>query len=45
MMQEGDLLFVAKKTDGSIQLITVQGGSTVENQLLWLFGIIRGTED
>ena len=39
MMQEGDLLFVAKKIDGSILLITVQGGSTVENQLLWLFGI------
>lgn len=39
MMQEGDLLLVAKKTDGSILMITVQGGSTIENQLLWLFGI------
>lgn len=39
MMQEGDLLLVAKKTDGSILMITVQGNSTVENQLLWLFGI------
>jgi hypothetical protein len=39
MMQEGDLLLVAKKTDGSILMMTVQGGSTVENQLLWLFGI------
>lgn len=39
MMQEGDLLLVAKKTDGNILMITVQSGSTVENQLLWLFGI------
>ncbi len=39
MMQEGDLLLVAKKADGSILMITVQNGSTVENQLLWLFGI------
>lgn len=39
MMQESDLLLVAKKTDGSIMMITVQNGSTVENQLLWLFGI------
>lgn len=39
MMQGGDLLLVAKKTDGSILMITVQGGSTIENQLLWLFGI------
>lgn len=39
MMQEGDLLLVAKKTDGSILMIAVQNGSTVENQLLWLFGI------
>lgn len=38
MMQEGDLLLVAKKTDGSILMVAVQGGSTVENQLLWLFG-------
>jgi hypothetical protein len=39
MMQEGDLLLVAKKADDSILVITVQAGSTVENQLLWLFGI------
>lgn len=38
-MQEGDLLLIARKKDGSILMITVQGGSTVENQLLWLFGI------
>lgn len=38
MMQEGDLLLVVKKTDGSVLIIVVQSGSTIENQLLWLFG-------
>lgn len=38
-MQEGDLLLVVRKSDSSILIIAVQGGSTVENQLLWLFGI------
>jgi hypothetical protein len=39
MMQEGDLLLVARRADGDIFVIAVQGGSTVENQVLWLFGI------
>lgn len=39
MMQEGDLLLVARRADGDFFVIAVQGGSTVENQLLWLFGI------
>jgi len=40
-MQEGDLLLVVRKVDGNILMIAVQGGSTIENQLLWLFGIVE----
>jgi hypothetical protein len=39
MAKEGDLLFIAKRTDGTILCILVSSGSTVENQLLWLFGV------
>ena len=38
-MQEGDLLVIARKTDGKIYVVVTQGGSTAGNQLLWLFGI------
>lgn len=37
--EEGDLLIIAKKTDGKIYIMIVPKGSTVENQLLWLFDI------
>lgn len=39
LAKEGDLLFIAKRTDGSVLSIIVTSGSTVENQLLWLFGV------
>lgn len=35
----GDLLLVAKRPSGEIMIIVVAAGSTVENQLLWLFGV------
>lgn len=35
----GDLLIVAKRPDSSLMIIIVSEGSTVENQLLWLFGV------
>lgn len=35
----GDLMVVARKPDGSALLVIVQNGSTVERQMLWLFGI------
>lgn len=38
-MQEGDLLIIARRADGKLFVIVAQGDSTVENQLLWLFGI------
>jgi|688.fasta_scaffold22555_11 hypothetical protein len=36
---EGDLLLIGKKIDGDILVLAVEGGSTIENQILWLFGI------
>ena len=38
LMQEGDTLFLAKRPDGSLMFIVVPANSTIENQLLWLFG-------
>lgn len=35
----GDLLIVARRPSGQIMIIIVSAGSTVENQLLWLFGV------
>lgn len=35
---EGDLLILAQRPDGSMMVIIAEGGSTIENQLLWLFG-------
>ncbi len=35
----GDLLIVARRPSGEIMIIVVSAGSTVENQLLWLFGV------
>lgn len=34
-----DLLIVARRPSGEIMIIIVAAGSTVENQLLWLFGL------
>ena len=39
MMQVDDLLFLALRRDGSLLAIVVPVGSTIENQLLWLFGL------
>ncbi len=36
---EGDLLIVAKRPAGDLMIIVVAAGSTVENQMLWLFGV------
>ncbi len=35
----GDLLIIAKRPSGDIMIIVAAEGSTVENQLLWLFGV------
>jgi hypothetical protein len=39
MMKEGDSFFVAARQDGSALVIITPQGSTIENQLIWLFGI------
>ena len=38
LMQEGDTLFLAKRPDSSLLFVVVPPGSTIQNQLLWLFG-------
>lgn len=38
MMTEGETLFLAKRTDGSLLFIVAPAESTVQGQLLWLFG-------
>lgn len=42
---EGDLLIIAQKTDGSIFITIVAADSTIENQLIWLFGLNLGQGD
>jgi hypothetical protein len=39
LMKEGDSFFVATRRDGSVMVIITPEGSTIENQLAWLFGI------
>jgi EcoRII C terminal len=38
LMQEGDTLFLAKRPRSELLFIVVPAESTIENQLLWLFG-------
>jgi len=45
LMKEGDSFFVATRTDGTVMIIVVPKGSTVESQLVWLFGIEINSED
>lgn len=39
---EGDLLVIGRRPDGSALALIVQGGSTIANQVLWLFSIDVG---
>jgi hypothetical protein len=36
---EGDLLVVGRRPDSSVLVVIVQGGSTISNQVQWLFGV------
>jgi hypothetical protein len=38
-LKAGDLFVFAQKTDGTAMFITVSNGSTLENQIIWLFGL------
>jgi hypothetical protein len=40
--EEGDLMIIAQRTDGSLMIIIVASESTIENQLLWLFELDMG---
>lgn len=39
VMQAGDTLFIALRPDGTVMVIVAPAGSTVQNQLLWMFGV------
>jgi hypothetical protein len=39
LAKTNDTVFVAKRTDGLIMMIVTAGGSTIESQLFWLFGL------
>lgn len=39
MMRQGDVFFLAICRDGTAMVIIVPLGSTIQNQLLWLFGL------
>jgi len=39
LMQVDDLLFIALRRDGTLLAIVVPADSTIQNQLLWLFGM------
>ncbi len=39
MAREGDLLVVAKRPGGELMIIIASQGTTIENQLIWLFGV------
>ncbi len=39
VMRPGDTMFLARRPDCSIVVVVAPAGSTVDNQLMWLFGI------
>ena len=39
LMRESDTLFVATRPDGTLMVIVTPAGSTIQSQLLWLFGV------
>lgn len=39
LMGAGDSFFLALRSDGSVMVIVTPAGSTIQNQLLWLFGL------
>lgn len=39
LASEGDALFIARRTDGSVMVVITSAATTIQNQLLWLFGM------
>lgn len=44
LMQPGDMLFLALHRDGSMLVIVTPAAGTIQNQLLWLFGLEEAPE-
>jgi hypothetical protein len=44
LFQEGDVLFVAMRSDDTVMIIVTEAGSTAENQLYWLFALKSPSE-
>jgi hypothetical protein len=44
-MKPGDTMFLALRSDGSAMMIVTPAESTIQNQLLWLFGLEEHTEE
>lgn len=44
-MKPGDTMFLALRSDGSAMMIVTPAESTIQNQLLWLFGLEEHNED
>jgi hypothetical protein len=45
MMKEGDSFFLAVRPDKTVMIIICPKDSTIQNQLLWLFGLDKPGED
>ncbi len=39
LMKEGDSFFIAVRSDGTLMIIVTSKDSTIQNQLVWLFGL------
>lgn len=37
---EGDLLVIGRRPDGSVLVVVAEAGSTIANQVRWLFGVV-----
>lgn len=44
MASAGDTMFIARRTDNTLLIVLTSSGSTIENQLYWLFGLEVPTE-
>lgn len=44
LAKSGDTIFIARRPDDSLMIIIAVGGTTVENQLIWLFNIAIQSE-
>ncbi|GMN04539.1 type II restriction endonuclease [Erythrobacter sp. MTPC3] len=44
MMQEGDVMFIALSPDGTAMVLITPVDSTIQNQLVWLFGLAEQPE-